>query len=157
MNANETPPGSLTVRVPGNPIAQPRVKAQIVGEFAHIYTPTKNGIADYKAAIRMVAADEYRGELLHGPIRVDCTFVFARPKHHFGTGKNADRLKPNAPFWHVTKPDRDNLDKAVLDALKGIVAADDCQVCCGEIVKHYAEAGQRPETVIRIRTVSAGF
>jgi Holliday junction resolvase RusA-like endonuclease len=44
-------------------------------------------------------------------------------------------------IWHVKKPDRDNLDKAVLDALTGIFWHDDCQVCSGSIEKRIAGGG----------------
>lgn len=47
------------------------------------------------------------------PIRLAIRFQMPRPKHH----SNKKGLKPDAPFWHVGKPDADNLAKAVMDAL----------------------------------------
>lgn len=46
-------------------------------------------------------------------------------------------------IWHIKKPDRDNLDKAVLDALTGIFWHDDCQVCSGTIEKQIADGDSK--------------
>jgi hypothetical protein len=74
-----------------------------------------------------------------GPVRVDLCFYFARPKSHFRTGKFAGVLRDDAPKWHTTKPDRDNLEKAVLDALTQVGGfwQDDSQVCAGSVTKRY--------------------
>ena len=62
-------------------------------------------------------------------------------------GNQADQsangeLKPNAPKWHTDKPDRDNADKAVLDALTNLgLWGDDKQVCDGRIRKFYVRPG----------------
>ena len=74
-----------------------------------------------------------------GPVRVELTFVFPRPKSHYRTGKNAGVLRDDAPTWHTSKPDRDNLEKAVLDALTqlGGFWRDDSQVCAGSVSKRY--------------------
>ena len=46
---------------------------------------------------------------LTGPLEVNLSFVFDRPKSHY-MGK---LLRPNAPIHHIIKPDKDNLDKAL--------------------------------------------
>jgi Holliday junction resolvase RusA-like endonuclease len=72
------------------------------------------------------------------PLRCDVTFYLPRPKGHFGSGKNADQLKASAPTRPTGKPDRDNLDKAVCDAITAAgVWADDSQVTDGRIRKRY--------------------
>lgn len=63
-------------------------------------------------------------------VRVDLRFNFTRPRGHYGTGRNADRLKPTAPQHHTVKPDVDKLERAILDALTGVVWHDDSQVVC---------------------------
>src|SRR5713226_4632244 len=35
---------------------------------------------------------------LDGPLRVSMVFTFGRPASHYGTGRNAGRLKPSAPL-----------------------------------------------------------
>lgn len=82
-----------------------------------------------------------------GPIGLRMTFTMPRPKSHYGTGKNATVLKPSAPKYHTSKPDRGKLARAVEDALTGIAYLDDSQVCCGPIEKVY---GDRPGVEIEI-------
>jgi len=80
-------------------------------------------------------------------IRVDAVFFFKRPKSHYRTGKNSHILRDDAPYWHIGKPDRDNLDKFILDAMKGVFWKDDSIVCDGNISKKYDE---NPRTWILI-------
>ncbi len=58
--------------------------------------------------------------------------------------------------YHAQKPDRDNLDKAVMDALKGLAWNDDSQVCAGKIEKFIAAGDEQPHVLIRIVELSEG-
>jgi crossover junction endodeoxyribonuclease RusA len=64
-------------------------------------------------------------EPLAGPLELDVAFVFGRPRSHFGTGRNAGRLKPSAPMFCDKRPDLDKLVRAIGDALTGIAVVDD--------------------------------
>lgn len=92
-------------------------------------------------------------------VSLDLEFRFHRPKGHYGSGKKAQSLKPNAVKRHVSRPDLDKLVRSVGDALKGIAYADDSQVfqiaarkvyCCrwfgqeGVLIKlaYHEEVGQ---------------
>lgn len=81
--------------------------------------------------------------MIRGAVRVDVTAIFARPRAHYGTGRNADKLKPSAPRWPTTRSsyDRDNLDKLVLDALSKLAFEDDSFVVDGKVCKVYARGG----------------
>jgi crossover junction endodeoxyribonuclease RusA len=82
------------------------------------------------------------------------TFALPRPKSHFGTGRNADRLRPNAPVLHGTKPDLDKLLRSTLDALKAAGAyADDQRVARVDALKGYTGSGtlDRPGALITLR------
>ena len=72
-------------------------------------------------------------------IKLKCVFIIARPKGHFGTGKNANKLKSSAPDYPAVKPDSLKLARAVEDALNGIIYRDDSQICKHEIEKVYAD------------------
>jgi Holliday junction resolvase RusA-like endonuclease len=137
--------------IPGDPISQPRQRhraALVQGKMLSMnYTPAKHPVNDYKAAIRL-AARELRP--IAGPVALTVSCFFSRPKSHYGSGKNAERLKGTAPHWHVVKPDTDNVVKAIKDALKGLAWRDDSQVCREEIEKHYDDA---PRTVVIIRAI----
>jgi len=55
-------------------------------------------------------------------------FYFKRPKSHYGTGKNANRVKESAPMNHIQTPDLDNLVKFLSDAFNGTFYKDDSQI-----------------------------
>lgn len=119
--------------VPGDPKGQPRARR---GAGKHMYTPdTANG---FKECIYAVAREHTPKVPLTGPVSMTVTAVFARPKSHYGTGKNADKLRSDAPHYHTSKPDRDNVEKAILDALTRLgFWKDDAQVCDGRMTKIY--------------------
>lgn len=131
---------SLTIFVPGLPVAQPRPRAVAIKGKARMYSPGTSN--EWKAcvihALRDVVARA--GSFPAGvPLRCDLTFYLPRPQGHFGSGKNACFLKPSAPTRPTGKPDRDNLDKAVCDAITASgLWADDSQVTDGRIRKRYA-------------------
>lgn len=73
-----------------------------------------------------------------GPVDVALTFYLTRPKNHYGTGRNAERLKQSAPSFPAVHPDIDKLTRAVLDALTGICFEDDRQVVGLVVAKRYS-------------------
>ena len=79
-------------------------------------------------------------EPITGPLAVECTFTFSRPKTHFRSGKYSDRLKPKAPPHMTTTPDVDNVAKFYLDALNGKAFVDDRQIVRLQCEKKYGEA-----------------
>ena len=129
----------LTFFVAGLPKAQPRAKARAFGKFAQVYNPKTAD--DWKMIVRNEAQKAWRasGDLTPwaGPLCVNLTFYFPRPKGHF---RSNGELKPTAPKWHTAKPDRDNSDKAILDTLTNVgIWGDDKQVCDGRIRKLYTQ------------------
>lgn len=81
-------------------------------------------------AVASKAAEVMHGrQQVTGPVRLSITFLFKRPKGHYGSGKNAANLKDSSPFWHQQKPDLDKLIRSTQDALSSVVWRDDCQVC----------------------------
>lgn len=74
----------------------------------------------------LTACLSYSGPKIFDPVMVDATFLYGRPQSHYGTGRNADRLKPSAPTMKATAPDLDKLQRAVGDVLtmSGIIADD---------------------------------
>lgn len=77
-----------------------------------------------------LAAEWGPQDALSIPVRVGVLFTFSRPKSHYGTGRNADVLKPSAPLSHIQPPDIDKLARLVLDSLEmsGILG-NDSHVC----------------------------
>lgn len=74
-------------------------------------------------AIQRVGCDP-----LLGGVALDVTFVLARPKSHYGSGRNAEVLKPSAPARPTGRPDTTKLLRAVEDALTSVLWFDDAQV-----------------------------
>ncbi len=79
---------------------------------------------------------------LQGPLRVVLNFVMPRPKNHFRTGKFCGLLKDTSPGrYHHKTPDLDKLCRSTLDALKGVLWQDDCQVSLLMSVKVWTNSG----------------
>jgi Holliday junction resolvase RusA-like endonuclease len=126
---------SLTFFVHAEPKAQPRGRRSMNGG---IYNPPT---ADaWKDAVRIAANQKAPDRPHTGPIRVDLAFYLPRPK----------RLKGNESVPHTVKPDKDNLEKAVLDSMKGAFWKDDCQVYGGSTWKYYAPDEQSVGAMITI-------
>lgn len=109
-----------------------------------------NYVSAWRNDVRNAAMLAFNGTPLTGPILTSITFIFARPKCHY-IGNNPERpLRNNAPFWHVSAPDKDKLERATNDALKGVVWGDDSQVAATLSQKIYSCEGMQPGAIIEI-------
>jgi Holliday junction resolvase RusA-like endonuclease len=135
--------------VTGTPKAQPRARA-FARKFGNVYSARiyDSGTAEgWKGDIALAARPLTPPEPLAGPIRVDVDFLFPRPKC---LSRNKD---PEGEIRHTSKPDRDNLDKALLDCLKTLgFFGDDAQVCEGEVRKFYVSKTGRPGARVTLTT-----
>lgn len=138
----------ITFFVKGEPKGQPRPKA-FARKFgnkwsARVYDP---GTAEnWKSLIAVAAVGLFKEPML-GPVSLTLHFYMPRPKAHF---KSDGLAKVTAPLWHCLKPDSDNLEKAVMDALTHIGAwRDDSQVCLKHTTKEYARGHAGCYLVIR--------
>lgn len=120
--------------VAGLPKGQPRPKAYNRGKHAGVYDPgTADGWKDYvRSAARRVAPKQP----MQGPVALRMIVNFPRPKAHL---RKDGRLRPGAPIFHTSKPDSDNVAKAVMDAITnlGTYWRDDAQVARLDIQKRY--------------------
>lgn len=116
----------ISFTVPSIPIAQPRQRQRVVTTagrtFAQNYTPTKDPVNAFKAAVQHSLRDAYQGPPLEGAIRLGITFRLPRPK------TKTWKTKPMPSYLHTGKPDLDNLAKSVKDALSGLAYRDDAQI-----------------------------
>jgi Holliday junction resolvase RusA-like endonuclease len=108
------------------PLAKMRAKAFKLGEHIKFYNPQKEEEDAVKAEVLKQMAGSGPAE---GPLFVSIIFYIPRPKADYGTGKNAGAVKPSAPYFHIKKPDEDNLSKFYKDVMNKIVYSDDAQVC----------------------------
>lgn len=116
---------SVVLHVTGTP--RPKQSVRWVDGRAISVAATRKLLKLWTATLKAEARRSALDRQLDGAIRVDIDFYFGTPK---------------AERWgqpHTHKPDKDNLEKAVLDALKGIVFTDDSRVASGSTAKWWAE------------------
>jgi len=87
-----------------------------------------------------------------GPIRVSVVAIFDRPLSRPASVSKEDWGGGRVKRW--SKPDADNLLKAVCDALQdaGIVV-DDCFIEIGSVIRWYGSVGELPSVLISIEEV----
>lgn len=105
----------LEFTVYGTPVAQGR--GRIVKRGPHYGIADPEPARKYKDDVRLQALEHRREPLWEGPVYLTIDFTFPRPKS-----------ARKEVFWKTTKPDLDNLIKAVTDALQGIVYKSDAQI-----------------------------
>lgn len=134
---------SVTIVVDGVPKAQPRVKACIRGSHAATYDPkTAN---DWKAIVALASRPHRPASPLAGPVLLHIAFYLPRPK------RLCRKRDPSGPVWCTSKPDFDNLAKAVADVCTNEGWwRDDSQVVDSRTTKHYHAIGGRPGARITI-------
>lgn len=118
---------------------QGRPRACKRGKFAGVY----------KANIDRQYEDNIRSQIVQQnpvfipaktPVRLSLVFYMLRPQGHFNSKGG---LKPWAfGLRPTTKPDLDNMEKAVKDACNSIVWHDDCQVVSCHKAKIYGDVGK---------------
>lgn len=138
---------NLSIHVLGLPKAQPRPRAFVrrtaLGPIARVYD---SGSAEgWKSAIADALRDKRPTTPIDVPVTISCRFAFPRP----------ERLKRKTvtqnPIPHVSKPDIDNLLKAVTDCLTSIgVWTDDALIQRATLGKWYCAAGELPGLEMRI-------
>lgn len=134
--------------VPGDAIGKARARAVVSGvvrcangkmrpRIRH-YTPAKTVSWETEIAMRARAAMRGR-KPFDGPVRVDYVATFATPA---SWPRWKRELADAGRIYHTTKPDRDNIDKALCDALNGIAWTDDCYAVAGGQRKVYGPVPQ---------------
>lgn len=132
----------------GTPKPQSRPRTANRGRFNVIYSET----TEWKEGVKFQTRQAKEDNFFDGAIKVDLDFFFNRPKSHYGTGKNSGVLKKSAPKYHTKKPDKDNLEKAVTDALVDAgLLSDDSIIVTGETSKWYCEPGDSSGCDIHIK------
>ena len=97
----------------------------------------------YRKAIRNMAIAQMRNqkaEKIEGAVNMNIIYAFRRPKSLSKKERNEIDGGKNIP--KTTKPDIDNLTKAILDALNGIAWKDDAQVTQINIQKVWSAKDQ---------------
>jgi Holliday junction resolvase RusA-like endonuclease len=150
------------ITVAGTPVPQGSLTPMISRSTGRVMVINKDArLATWRNSI-VAAAIEAQPEQavtrgltfpLGGPIAADVEFTMPRPQNHYGTGKNAGRVKASAPIFPARMPDIDKLLRAILDALTvAQVWADDGQVVTCIARKRY---GEQPGVRISVAPINA--
>lgn len=136
-------PEPIRLTILGKPVPLSRVSA---GQFGGRYLsgPTSTQIGLVVDAWKRAGEPRFSDDT---PLKLDCTFIFERPASHFGTGRNAGRLKASARRFPTGRPDLSNCIKLIEDALNGNAFKDDSRIVRVNAAKQY---GDRGETLVTI-------
>lgn len=116
--------GVITFTIPGNPVGKGRPRMSRRGGFVRLYTPEKT--ASYESLVALAGQQAMAGRpVFEGAcvVALDiCVPVPASWSKKKQVAALAGQVHP------TTKPDIDNVEKAIFDGLNGVVWKDDVQV-----------------------------
>lgn len=122
----------ITFTVPGKPQGKGRPR------FARGHTYTPKQTAEYEALIRRM----YKlagGKMFKGAVHISILMLYPIPKN---TPKLKAQQMLQGYILPAKKPDGDNVEKAVADALNGIAYEDDSYIIKANWEKRYVERGK---------------
>jgi len=140
-------PYRIVFDVPGPPVGKARPRTRVVQPaaqggkaFATIYTPKES--AKYENLVRLAFREKHAGPPHDGPVHAEIWAWFPIPPSW--SKRKREQASNRCPSV-TTKPDLDNIAKAVLDGLNGVAFVDDKQVCDLFVTKRYSDT---PRTVV---------
>lgn len=122
----------------------------VLAESSKRVKPWREAVKEAAAdAIADYDANGWDFRPLAGPVGLEVHFRFSRPKGHYGTGRNAGKLRASAPLRPAVAPDLSKLIRSTEDALtEAGVWRDDALVVSVVAGKWYSEDG--PGAIITI-------
>jgi Holliday junction resolvase RusA-like endonuclease len=125
---------TISVWIPGLPVGQPRQRHTKTGRN---YTPKDHPVQSFRACVGYTVTQEWQGGLWEGGVKLDVVAWFPRPKN------KQWKSKLQVAYWHTSKPDADNILKAIQDALTHVLWNDDAQIVSATVSKCVCGAGQQ--------------
>lgn len=135
----------MIITIPGNPIAQARVRLYTQRKKAVVYDPNGRDKVLIKRVITSYLREHYPDYKFPKHPRVSFLFHMPIPYSMPVYKKN---IAKTGSMRHENRPDADNLMKLYLDCLNEIVIDDDSQISIGFAIKAYHEF---PKTIILIQ------
>lgn len=129
--------------VHGTPKAQGRPRFARMGKFVKTYETKED--TQHKDNLRAQLVNLKPVYIGSEPVILTVRFFLPRPKSHLNT---KGECKKSAPTSHCQKPDIDNMMKAVMDAMKGIVWHDDSQVFMISTVKLWTRSAPYTDIIV---------
>lgn len=138
---------TVVFTVPGQPVGKGRPRIGKVGNHARMFTPAKT--VSYESTVALAAQQAMAGApLIHGPASAVLRLTLAIPASW--SRKKQEQARAGAVL-PTTKPDADNVVKAIFDAINGVVWRDDSQVVELTLTKVY---GSTPGVSVRIEELT---
>ena len=136
----------IQFHVPGAPQGKGRPRIGKIGQHARMFTPAKTvayeGLVAHAAQQAMPAPQLLEGAV-HVTLRIDC------PVPASWSGKK-QRQALVGDILPTTKPDTDNVVKAVFDGLNGVLWRDDVQCTDLTVCKRYSAL---PGVTVTVQTL----
>ena len=126
---------AITFTIPGTPVGKGRPRVTTINGFARMYTPAKT--VSYEGLVAHAAhsaMQQGKFALIDGPVHIDLQILCAVPA---SWSQKKQRMALNGEIIPTTKPDADNIVKAVCDGCNGVVWRDDVQAADGSWQKRY--------------------
>ena len=128
--------------VPGIPQPQGSKRGFVSANGKVSMVESAAGVKPWRSDVKVFAADAMSGHrLITGPVFLRCDFVMKRPL-------SVPRTRPTPAA--TKKPDLDKLLRAIGDALKGTVYAEDSLIVEMIGTKRIAELGEQPGVHISV-------
>ena len=126
---------AITFMVPGQPQGKGRPRIGKIGAHARMFTPAKT--VAYEGLIAHAAMAALAGRpLLEGPVFVQMAIQCQVPA---SWSQKKQRMALAGEIRPTTKPDIDNVVKAVFDGCNAVLWRDDVQVVSLTVRKGYSE------------------
>jgi Holliday junction resolvase RusA-like endonuclease len=123
-----------TIIIEGPAVGKGRPRATSRGGHARMYTPAKT--VAYEIRVQAAAKEAMRDQApCPGPIEAEIWVLVMPPKSF---SKSKTRMALDGDIRPTSKPDLDNVAKALLDACNGIIYLDDKQITDLVIRRRYS-------------------
>ena len=134
---------TFKIIVPGKPMGKQRPKATIRGKHAGVYTPKET--TSYENLVVAMYRQKYAdSKPFEGMVKGTIIAYYQIPK---SVSKKKQKMMLDGDIRPMTKPDLDNIEKIIYDALNGIAYTDDSHIIAQRCAKFYSET-PRVEVII---------
>ena len=141
----------ITIDIPGTPVAKGRPRFSTVKGIVRTHTPAKT--KRYEELVQRYARQALFGAKPLGvPVYVKLYLYLPVPK---SWSKKKKEMALNGEVLPTGRPDKDNFEKAIYDALNGIAWEDDSQITDSFTKKRYSLTPHAHVEVLPIRAFPA--
>lgn len=139
---------TITFTVEGAPVTQGSMRSIGRGRMIHDHS---TALKTWRTQVTIAARHAWAGrDPIDQPCTIYATVYLPRPSSHYGTGKNAGKVKASAPPMPHKRHDSDKLLRAINDAItQSGIWVDDSRATDMHIAKRY---GEHPGANITITT-----